>query len=439
VTAPLLNPPETVRAIAAELESAGFETWCVGGAIRDALLGHRHLDWDLATVAHPEQVRKLFRRTIPVGIEYGTVGVVDSKNVMHEVTTFRRDIRTDGRHAVVEFGASLEEDLARRDFTINAIAYSPSRNEIADPFGGKSDLDSGILRAVGDARQRMTEDRLRALRGIRFASRFDFKIDSATWAAIVESGQHLSRLSPERIKQEIEKTMEQVRFPSRAFQMWMDSGAFATLIPELAGIDASSLVALDCLPLPGLPGGPQRKTTRVAALFALVPAAESARILRRLRFSNAEIGWISMLIDRWQALGAEMTRALLTERSPDDATLRRWAAAAGRTRLAPLIRLASAFWSCDRAGGKPAPESRRVRSAYRRAIRIAYRDPIEVADLAIDGDDLTKAGITGPAVGTTLRSLLESVIQNPQVNTREQLMGLIVARDGAAKPNLNPT
>ncbi|HEY0529669.1 MAG TPA: polynucleotide adenylyltransferase, partial [Gemmatimonadaceae bacterium] len=116
--------------IAATLESAGFETWCVGGAVRDALLGHPHLDWDLATAAKPEEVRRLFKRTVPVGIEFGTVGVLDDENVMHEVTTFRRDVQTDGRHAVVEFGASLDDDLARRDYTINAIAFSPKTNEL---------------------------------------------------------------------------------------------------------------------------------------------------------------------------------------------------------------------------------------------------------------------------------------------------------------------
>ena len=110
-----LDPPETVRSIAKRLEDAGFETWCVGGAVRDALLGHPHLDWDLATAATPPEVRKLFKRTVPVGIEFGTIGVIDHNNVMHEVTTFRRDVNTDGRHAVVEFGASLDEDLARRD------------------------------------------------------------------------------------------------------------------------------------------------------------------------------------------------------------------------------------------------------------------------------------------------------------------------------------
>src|SRR5213596_3776314 len=108
-TMPRLDPPETVRGIAKRLEDAGYETWCVGGAVRDALLGHPHLDWDLATRATPENVRKLFKRTVPVGIEFGTIGVLDQNNVMHEVTTFRRDVRTDGRHAVVEFGASPVE------------------------------------------------------------------------------------------------------------------------------------------------------------------------------------------------------------------------------------------------------------------------------------------------------------------------------------------
>ncbi|HWJ15088.1 MAG TPA: polynucleotide adenylyltransferase, partial [Gemmatimonadaceae bacterium] len=117
-----LTPPVAVLEIAGRLEEAGFEAWCVGGAIRDALLGHPHLDWDLATSATPQDVRRLFgKRTIPVGIEFGTVGVLDQSGTMHEVTTFRRDVKTDGRHAVVEFGASLDDDLARRDFTINAI------------------------------------------------------------------------------------------------------------------------------------------------------------------------------------------------------------------------------------------------------------------------------------------------------------------------------
>src|SRR6185436_12810230 len=156
VSAPL-HPTDSVLDIAEKLEAAGFEAWCVGGAIRDALLGDAPLDWDLATRATPEQVRAIFgrRRTIPVGIEFGTVSVLDDDGVHHEITTFRRDVRTDGRHAVVEFGASLDEDLARRDFTINAVAYRPKTDELRDPFRGRADLEQGIVRAVGDAEQRM--------------------------------------------------------------------------------------------------------------------------------------------------------------------------------------------------------------------------------------------------------------------------------------------
>ena len=180
-----LQPPPGVLEIAARLERAGYEAWCVGGAVRDALLGHPSLDWDLTTPATPDVVQRLFRRTVPKGIEYGTVGVFDSDGVLHEVTTFRHDVETDGRHAVVRFGASLVDDLARRDFTVNAIAYRPKTRAIADPFDGVGDAARRVIRAVGEPGARMREDRLRALRAIRFASRFDFAIDPATWVAIV--------------------------------------------------------------------------------------------------------------------------------------------------------------------------------------------------------------------------------------------------------------
>src|SRR3954471_24521615 len=243
MTATKLDPPDTVRGIAKRLEEAGFEAWCVGGAVRDALLGHPHLDWDLATPATPTQMRDLFgrRRTIPIGVDFGTVGVLDRNGVMHEVTTFRRDVRTDGRHAEVEFGVSLDDELARRDFTINAIAYSPRRDEIRDPFDGRADLERKIVRAVGDPEQRMREDRLRALRAIRFAARFGFAIDDATRRAIEASAPHLDRLSRERVKQELDKTLEQVRCPSTAFEIWQATGAFQHLVPGLANIPHSKL------------------------------------------------------------------------------------------------------------------------------------------------------------------------------------------------------
>ena len=146
--------PEEILEIARALERAGHETWCVGGALRDTLLGDPHSDFDLATSARPQEVMRLFRRTAAIGVEHGIVGVIDRKHVMHEVTTFRRDVHTDGRHAVVEYGASLDEDLARRDFTINAIAYHPLRREWRDPHGGERDLEAGVVRAVGDPAER---------------------------------------------------------------------------------------------------------------------------------------------------------------------------------------------------------------------------------------------------------------------------------------------
>jgi tRNA nucleotidyltransferase/poly(A) polymerase len=438
---PRLDPPETVRGIARRLEDAGFETWCVGGAVRDALLGHPHLDWDLATAAKPPEVRKLFKRTVPVGVDFGTIGVLDHNNIMHEVTTFRRDVQTDGRHAVVEFGASLDEDLARRDFTINAIAYSPSKNQIRDPYNGRIDLQEKLIRAVGDPRERMREDRLRALRAIRFAARFGFDIDRDTWDAIVESAPELSRLSAERVKQEIEKTMDQVRFPSKAFAMWRDTGAFGTLIPALARITDRQLAPLDHLRRYIVPGRPARRSTRIAALFASVPAPTVRKVLKDLRFSNSETEWIAILVERWQQLGPSMTSALLkaeeilandpwSDQYPPGAVLRTWAASAGRTRLAPLLRLADAFWWAARQSGDPAPYKQTVASVYKRAIKVAYKDPIALADLAIDGTDLEKIGMQGPAVGTTLRKLLDAVITDPRVNTREQLIAIAKRLNG---------
>ncbi|MFL5576287.1 MAG: CCA tRNA nucleotidyltransferase [Gemmatimonadaceae bacterium] len=433
MTAPL-SPPREVRAIAERLERAGFETWCVGGAVRDALLGHPGLDWDFATAATPRDVQRLFRRTVPVGVEHGTVGVLDDAGQLHEVTTFRRDVRTDGRHAVVEFGASLEEDLARRDFTINAIAYSPITGELRDPFEGRRDLERGVVRAVGVAADRMREDRLRALRAIRFASRYGFEIDGATWAAIVESAPYLGRLSAERVKQELEKTMEQVARPAAALRRWRDAGALATLVPAVAAIDDVQLAALDCLPPPVLPGRPRRRLDRLTMLFLGLGGRDAERVVKGLKFSNADAAWIGALADRWQRLGAEMARALGAA-EVDDAVLRRWAAAVGRTRVAPLLRLAAALWAARREAGMAAPDARRVRSTYRRAVRIAYRDPIELADLSVDGDDLRRAGIPpGPLLGKILHALLERVIADPSLDSRERLLSLALEIRGELAP-----
>jgi len=438
-----LRVPGEVVQIARTLVDAGYETWCVGGAVRDALLGVVSLDWDLATAATPPVVRRLFKRTVPVGIEFGTVGVLDARGIMHEVTTFRRDVHTDGRHAVVEFGASLDEDLARRDFTINAIAFDPLGKRMHDPFDGRGDLVARRVRAVGDAEARLGEDRLRALRAIRFAARFDFEIEAATWTAILGSAAFLARLSPERVKQEIEKTMEQVAAPSRALRRWRDSGALAALVPAIGQVSDVTLSAIDCVPRPGPTAKPFRRSLRIALLLSEMDGAQASTALRALRFSNSDAAWIGALVSAWHDVGPSMTATWCASAEPGDPELRRLAARVGRVRVSAVCRLAAARWAALRGAALPSPTPTstptptptptqiptpiptpaRVRSVYRRALRIAFRDPIEVADLAIDGDDLRGAGIpAGPLYGRLLAALLHAVVESPPLNTREILL-----------------
>ena len=345
---------------------------------------------------------------------------------MHEVTTFRRDVQTDGRHAKVEFGASLEDDLARRDFTINAIAFSPATGELRDPFHGQRDLERRLVRAVGTPDERMREDRLRALRGIRFAARLGFTIEPETWGAIVRSAPHLGRLSRERVKQEIEKTVEQVTCPSLAFAMWRSAGAFPTSVPALAEQDEISFASADHIPVPGRTNRVERvdarRSHRILSMFLGLPAQGVRSALHDLRFSNTDVRIMTALAERWLVLFGPMSEVLLRE-SPDDATIRRWAATTGRTQLGAFLRLAAARWAAMRAAALPAPGSARVASSYRRALRIAYRDPIELADLAVDGEDLLREAIArGPALGKILRALLEWVVDDPARNTRDELM-----------------
>ncbi len=228
-----LDVPDAVAAIAKRLEDQGYETWAVGGAVRDALLGGSRGDWDLATAARPETVLELFRPSYPVGMQFGTVGVRGIDGKLYEITTFRRDIETDGRHAVVEYADRLDEDLARRDFTINAIAYHPLHHEFHDPMGGWEDLQCRVLRCVGEPATRFAEDYLRVLRGLRFAGRYELEIDPATWDALVAAAPNLPRLSGERVREEILKVLAGP-VPSRSLELYRRSGAVVVLIPEFA-------------------------------------------------------------------------------------------------------------------------------------------------------------------------------------------------------------
>ena len=441
-----LTAPAGVLEVIGRLQKAGFEAWCVGGGVRDALLsqmkGENHRparEWDIATSARPDEVKKVFRRTIPVGVEHGTVGIFDSDNVMYEVTTFRKDVKTDGRHAVVEFGASLDDDLARRDFTINAIAYNPETGELRDPFDGRTDLKRGVVRAVGVAEDRMREDRLRALRGIRFASRFRFHIEPGTWIAIKHSAPHMGRLSAERVKQELEKTMQQVEKPSTALEWWRESGALKALVPSIADAPRERFRAMDLLQLPlnddnggndgnsriGLPGAKGTVLNRLAMLFFGGVALEVAAATKALKFSNLDSAWIVAMAAARAGIGAEIDGVL--EKGPAEAAqIRRWVAQVGRTRTDAFCEMNGALHLARRSApdattGAVAPDAglaERLAEFRRAAVEIAFRDPIEIADLAIDGEDLRAAGVpAGPEMGRVLKTLLERVIEDPALNT----------------------
>jgi tRNA nucleotidyltransferase (CCA-adding enzyme) len=423
-----LRPPPAVQKICATLEGAGHEAWCVGGAVRDALLGIETLDWDIATSARPEQVQKLFKRTIPVGIQFGTVGVLDPQGVLHEVTTFRHDVETDGRHAVVRFGASLDEDLARRDFTINAIAVHAASLEVRDPFGGRADLERRVVRCVGDAAERMREDRLRALRALRFAGRFDFALDPATWAAIRDSAPHLGRLSMERVKQELEKVMDQVARPAATLERYRDAGILAALIPGIAAAPAARFAALDHLARPGLARRPDRRMLRLAALFTepgVAPARGLEAELRALKFSNVESKATLALAEGAGAVSFARVRELAAD---EGAELRRLIARVGRLMVPGLTRL---LWARAKAEGMPAAEGIGGVALYRRALRSAFGDPLTVGDLAVDGDDLRTAGVpAGKAMGETLQRLLAAVLEDPRRNTRDWLLQQVRGANG---------
>ncbi len=384
--------PDDVLRIAKKLEDAGFETWCVGGAVRDNLLGLENQDFDLTTAAKPADVQRLFRRTIPVGVEHGTVAVLDRTKKPHEVTTFRRDVETDGRHAVVAFGVSLDDDLARRDFTINAIAYHPLKHQWRDRFGGAEDLERKVIRAVGDPAQRFREDYLRILRALRFAARFGFQIDRDTWDAAKANVQGLQQLSAERVRDEWFKGLHTARWPSGLLELWRDVGAAEMWLPEIGkgerGRGKGTTSAIDVLPPDPL-------------LITSYLSADPVATLTRLKCSNE---------------GVERGRRIAEHRQAwpepnSEVAVRRWLAKVGLT-ADDLLNIAEAEGWGDVL----------VETAGRVA---RSKPPLSLADLAVTGDDLLAAGVPkGPAVGETLRALLDRVLDDPSLNTKDRLLEL---------------
>jgi tRNA nucleotidyltransferase (CCA-adding enzyme) len=418
---PHLDIPADVVEIARALEDAGYEAWCVGGAVRDTLLGEVNNDFDIATSATPDVVQKLFKHTVPVGERFGTVAV-RTRRRLHEVTTFRRDVATDGRHAVVEFGVSLEDDLARRDFTINAIAHHPLRHEWRDPFSGAADLEARVIRAVGDAELRFREDYLRILRAIRFAARFGFEIERDTWAAMLRCVAGLSQLSAERVREEWFKGLRTARELPRLLELWTTTGAARVWLPELlADRPAAPTPPADASLLERDPHV-GRRPERTAALSALVGkwrtemprdpvllttllCLDPVAALVRLKASNAEIARAAAMITG----PSEPAGTSLLE-------VRRWMAAVGDaaddlTLLWQLRHGAQALWE---------PVLRGIRERG---------EPLTRRQLAVTGTDLQEIGIPpGPQLGAILDRLLALVVDDPTLNTRETLLNLARSR-----------
>jgi tRNA nucleotidyltransferase (CCA-adding enzyme) len=387
-----LKVPESILEIVRTIENAGFEAWCVGGTLRDALLGHPQSDYDIATSARPDQVQALFRRTVAVGVKYGTVGVFDRERQLHEVTTFRRDVATDGRHAVVAYGVALEEDLARRDFTMNAIAYHPLRREWRDPFEGVRDLQSRIIRAVGDPSQRFREDYLRILRALRFAARFDFEVEPNTWEAARRAAPGLAQLSAERVRDEWFKSLRTAASINRLVSLWKTVGAAQVWMPELEVASIPSTLP---------PAGPDRDPVLITSLLCSNPSA----VLKRLKTSNAEL-------NRAQAIAAGPE----APDQSDERSVRRWLSRVGESASRDLVTL----WTLRHGQSPPWAETARAIEAR--------GDALSRSDLAISGSDLEALGVNGPSIGQTLARLLDRVLDDPALNTRDKLLEL--ARSG---------
>ena len=404
--------PPAVHEVCATLSRAGHAAVSVGGAVRDVLLGRTPGDWDVATSALPEQVVALFRRTIPTGMEHGTVTVILGKGAANaiEVTTFRGEGQySDARRPdSVTFGVPLREDLARRDLVVNAIAYDPIAGAVFDPFDGIGDIARQQIRAVGDPVARFTEDGLRIVRAVRFAAVLGFTITDETLAALRVALPSLAKIARERVCVELTKLLA-APVPSLGLRPALDYGIIDSIAPELAMALASQADAAAWLR--------HIDSCTVDARLAawVLPAAaeagpESGRIvddlLRRLTFRNA---------DRERAVAVLVASHTMRGAAPEAPVVRRTMARLGRANVAVAIEL----WRND--------ASLHAQTWSTAAERIlAAGDALLVGELAIGGRDLMRelAVPAGPIIGRVLELLLAAVHEDPACNHRDQLLAM---------------
>lgn len=444
----MVSVPREVIDFARVFRDAGYELYLVGGAVRDALMGGNRSDYDFATSAEPHEISSLFRRVIPTGIRHGTV-TVPFKKRLFEVTTFRIDgDYGDSRHPdSVTFTRSLQEDLARRDFTINAIAYDPISRELTDPHGGRRDIQERIIRTVGSAEERFSEDALRILRAVRFSAQLQFHVHPEVDSAITLLAPTITRIAVERVSTELRKMMLATR-PSIGWHHMERTGLLAFLIPELledrsipVPVFAHLLASCDCAPA-------NHEVLRWAALFHDIAkprcysrdsrgvsfvghdtlSAEMAQeILRRLRFPGKTIDDVSHLI-RHHMFG------YTSEWS--DAAIRRFLSRVGLDHFYDLTAL-SRVDACGKSGAPFDPPL--IRELEHRVESIlAVAPPLDKRDLAIGGNEiLGELGISpGPTVGLIIDELYSAVLDDPSLNSEERLLE-IARRFAAERLNLD--
>ena len=385
------------------LHGAGHAAYAVGGCVRDSLLGQAPHDWDLCTSARPEQVMALFgeEKCIPTGLQHGTVTVKQGGR-LYETTTFRIEgAYSDGRHPdAVHFVPDVREDLARRDFTINAMAYSAEEGLI-DPFGGRGDLAAHLVRAVGEPERRFEEDALRILRLYRFAARFGFSVDPATGAAARALGPHLDCVSAERIQEEMLKLLA-APAPGR----YLEPAVLAVILPELYPLEEPARFAESCRVIDRLAPGAENVPARLAALLLPLGEEGTRKALRRLKCSNALTEETAVLVREIGTSGPATDPAVSVRRL------------LGRYGLTAVERLAA----LEAAGH---PEQAADFAARAELARQMEADGVccRIAQLAVNGRDLMAAGAKpGPGLRQLLEQLLEAVITGQVPNEKRALL-----------------
>lgn len=421
------------------LTKAGYEAYVVGGCVRDAILGRSAADWDITTNARPEQVKALFSRTVDTGIQHGTVTVLLGREGF-EVTTYRIDGEyRDGRHpAEVIFTPSLLEDLKRRDFTINAMAYNETEGLI-DAFDGMGDLKRGSVRCVGDPRERFTEDALRILRAVRFSAQLNFGIEENTRQALTSFASSLTRISAERIQTELVKLLTSEH--PEVFRTLYETGITAAILPEFDAcmkmpqnhphhcccvgehllLALQSIEADKVLRLSALLHDIGKPTTHIRDEQGVdhfhghgdVGAEMAGCILRRLKFDNDTIYRVKHLV-----LVHDYLQIPLTLRGVRRAVVR-----IGREHFSDYLKLRQAdIMAQNLSMQKEKLEAlATLKGLYEQILK--ERNCLSLKELAVTGSDLIEGGLEpGPKLGEILKKLLELVIEHPEYNTKEYLL-----------------